>query len=214
MKNREIRANIAQLGAEAQDLSGALWLPGFLDDDQQREILSDLRSIIAAAPMFQPVTRRGTAMSVRMTSAGRYGWYSDRRGYRYIRRHPDGSDWPDIPQNIMAIWDAVTGLARRPECCLVNYYDSDAKMGLHQDRDEASFDWPVLSISLGDAARFRIGGAERGGRTESVWLRSGDVVVLTGPSRLAYHGIDRIRAGSSRLLEEGGRLNLTLRVVD
>lgn len=86
-------------------------------------------------------------------------------------------------------------------------------MGLHQDRDEADFSWPVVSASLGDDGLFRIGNRTRGGTTESVWLASGDVVVMGGGARLTYHGIDRIRFGSSRLLPQGGRLNLTLRIV-
>ncbi len=113
---------------------------------------------------------------------------------------------------MLAIWDQLTGLERQPECCLINYYDADARMGLHQDRDEASFEWPVLSISLGDDGLFRIGNSERGGRTESVWLRSGDVVVMGGDARLTFHGVDRIAAGSSTLLGAPGRINLTLRV--
>ncbi len=153
-------------------------------------------------------------MSVRMTSAGRYGWYSDRRGYRYVERHPNGADWPPIPESVLTIWRALVSEERLPDCCLVNFYGPQARMGLHQDRDEADFRWPVLSISLGDEARFRIGGTERGGKTESVWLHSGDVLILGGASRLAHHGIDRIAPGTSTLLREPGRINLTLRVVD
>ena len=108
----------------------------------------------------------------------------------------------------------ATGLDRAPDCCLVNLYRDTARMGLHQDRDEADFAWPVLSISLGDDGLFRIGNVERGGRTESVWLHSGDVLVMGGEARLIHHGIDRIRPGSSTLLDGGGRINLTLRVVD
>jgi alkylated DNA repair protein (DNA oxidative demethylase) len=152
-------------------------------------------------------------MSVRMTSAGRCGWVSDRGGYRYAERHPSGVAWPPIPARVLAIWREVTGLDREPDCCLVNYYDEGARMGLHQDRDEADFSWPVVSVSLGDDGLFRVGGTERSDATASVWLRSGDVAVLEGPSRLAFHGIDRVRAGSSTLLGKGGRINLTLRVV-
>lgn len=86
-------------------------------------------------------------------------------------------------------------------------------MGLHQDRDEGEFQWPVVSVSLGDDALFRMGGVERSEGTESVWLNSGDVVVMGGAARLAHHGVDRIRFGSSRLLPQGGRVNVTLRVV-
>lgn len=187
---------------------------GWLDVSAQTEMVAALRDVVAAAPLFAPETRWGKKMSVRMTSAGRYGWFSDRRGYRYIAQHPSGADWPPIPDPVMDVWRALAPQARAPECCLVNFYTGGAKMGLHQDRDEADFSQPVLSISLGDDALFRIGGTERGGKTQSTWLESGDVMLLTGPSRLAYHGIDRIRGGSSTLLAGGGRINLTLRVVD
>lgn len=148
-----------------------------------------------------------------MTSAGPKGWFSDRRGYRYVDHHPNGTPWPDIPAQVLAIWDQVTGLERQPDCCLINYYRADAKLSLHQDRDEASFDWPVVSVSLGDEALFRIGNPTRGGTTEKLWLQSGDVVIMGGDARLTYHGVDRIRFGSSSLLAKGGRINLTLRVV-
>lgn len=186
---------------------------GFLDINAQREVLSAVREVVAAAPLFTPVTPRGKAMSVRMTAAGDFGWISDRRGYRYSPVHPDGQSWPPVPDCILGIWRDLTGAARAPECCLVNFYGEGARMGLHQDRDEADFKWPVLSVSLGDDGLFRMGGTERSGRTHSVWLQSGDVVVMGGDARRAYHGVDRIRFGSSGLLEKGGRLNLTLRVV-
>ena len=174
----------------------------------------DIRTIARAAPMFSPVTRWGKPMSVGMTSAGKYGWYSDRRGYRYIDRHPSGVAWPAIPGSILKVWSEYSGTARAPDCCLINHYTEGAKMGLHQDRDEADFSYPVVSISLGDDALFRVGGTERSDPTQSVWLSSGDVVVIGGAARLAYHGIDRIKFGSSRLLDGGGRINITLRVVD
>ena len=120
--------------------------------------------------------------------------------------------WPAIPDEILTIWQDLTGADRQPDCCLINYYGEGTKMGLHQDKDEADFSWPVLSISLGDDALFRIGNTTRGGKTESIWLSSGDVVIMGGPARLTYHGVDRIRFGSSKLLPKGGRINLTLRV--
>ncbi|WP_432817276.1 alpha-ketoglutarate-dependent dioxygenase AlkB family protein [Sulfitobacter sp. JB4-11] len=186
---------------------------GFLKADAQQRMVVALRDVVRQAPFFQPDTPYGKPMSVRITAAGLYGWYSDRKGYRYVRAHPSGRPWPAIPPEVLAVWDGVTGLDRRPECCLINYYGEGAKMGLHQDRDEADFQWPVVSISLGDDALFRIGNTTRGGKTESVWLQSGDVVVMGGDARLTYHGVDRVRAGSSSLLEKGGRINLTLRVV-
>ncbi len=199
---------------EPVDLRGARLWPGYLAPEDQRAMVADVRAVVGAAPLFTPMTPFGRPMSVRMTSAGRYGWYSDRRGYRYAERHPEGMAWPPIPDSVLAVWRDLVSPARAPDCCLVNYYGDGARMGLHQDRDEADFSWPVLSISLGDDARFRIGGTERGGRTDAVWLRSGDVVLLGGAARLAYHGVDRIAAGTSMLLPKGGRINLTLRVVD
>jgi alkylated DNA repair protein (DNA oxidative demethylase) len=183
-------------------------------DLRAQEVLRDVvRDVVRAAPLFRPDTPYGKPMSVRMSAAGAFGWYSDKTGYRYTAKHPSGSDWPAIPAPVLDVWNSLTGLKRQPECCLINYYGADAKMGLHQDRDEADFQWPVVSISLGDAARFRIGNTVRGGKTESVWLESGDVVVMGGAARLTYHGVDKIRSGSSTLLPRGGRINLTLRVV-
>ena len=196
------------------DLSGAKVWKSLIDRTAQEAMVTALRDVVAQAPMFAPRTRFGKEMSVRMTSCGRFGWYSDARGYRYIDRHPSGAAWPPIPAGILDLWHDVSGCRRAPDCCLVNLYGEGAKMGLHQDRDEADFAFPVLSISLGDDGLFRIGGDTRGGPTQSVWLSSGDVLMLGGDARLAYHGVDRIRFGSSSLLTGGGRLNLTLRVVD
>ncbi|WP_259989864.1 alpha-ketoglutarate-dependent dioxygenase AlkB [Sulfitobacter sp. S190] len=187
--------------------------PGHLDLAAQRDLLGAVREVVAKAPFFRPDTPYGKKMSVRMTAAGTYGWLSDKSGYRYVPNHPRGTPWPDIPPQVLKVWSDLTGLDRMPECCLINYYDAQAKMGLHQDRDETDMGWPVVSVSLGDEALFRMGNATRGGKTESIWLKSGDVVVMGGEARLAYHGIDRLRAGSSTLLPKGGRLNLTLRVV-
>ncbi|MHA6264331.1 alpha-ketoglutarate-dependent dioxygenase AlkB family protein [Arenibacterium sp. CAU 1754] len=185
----------------------------YLSGPEQEDLVARLREVLTDAPAYAPDTPYGKKMSVRMTSAGRFGWYSDRRGYRYVTQHPEGQDWPDIPAPVLDIWSRVTGLDRQPECCLINYYGDGARMGLHQDKDEADFAWPVVSVSLGDDGLFRIGNTTRGGKTESVWLNSGDVVVMGGAARLIYHGVDRIRFGSSRLLPKGGRINLTLRVV-
>lgn len=196
------------------DIRGITLYQRYLDAAAQAGLVDDLRVVTRTAPLFSPMTPYGRPMSVRMTSAGRYGWYSDRRGYRYAPRHPDGSAWPPIPQRVLGLWHDVTGLDRQPDCCLINYYGEGARMGLHQDRDEADFSWPVVSVSLGDDGQFRIGNTTRGGSTTSVWLQSGDVVVMGGPARLTYHGVDRIRFGSSTLLAKGGRINLTLRVVD
>ncbi|MEP3919192.1 alpha-ketoglutarate-dependent dioxygenase AlkB [Ascidiaceihabitans sp.] len=186
----------------------------YLNTQAQNEVLQAVRAVAETAPVFSPMTPYGKPMTVRMTSAGKYGWFSDASGYRYVRTHPSGTAWPDIPPKILDIWRAVSGVDRMPDCCLVNFYGEGARMGLHQDKDEADFRWPVVSVSLGDDGLFRIGNQTRGGKTESVWLQSGDVVVMGGAARLTYHGVDRIKFGTSTLLPKGGRINLTLRVVD
>ncbi|WP_198671031.1 alpha-ketoglutarate-dependent dioxygenase AlkB family protein [Oceanibium sediminis] len=188
-----------------------LW-KGWLTPDAQAQMVETVRTIVRQAPLTRHVTPGGKRMGVRMTCAGALGWVSDRTGYRYQAHHPAGMAWPPIPEPIQEIWRQASGVSRAPDCCLVNFYGEGVKMGLHQDSDEADLSWPVLSISLGDPALFRIGGTERGGKTQSLWLESGDVLVMSGPARLRYHGIDRIRFGASTLLSEGGRVNLTLRV--
>ena len=191
-------------------------LPGYLSDCEQQEIVAAIRDVVAEAPLFTPhMPRTGRPMSVRMTNCGTLGWVTDQqRGYRYQQDHPEtGRPWPPIPARLVALWEAVGCWPAPAEACLINFYDASAKMGLHQDRDEVDLAAPVVSVSLGDTCRFRIGGTARGGKTASLELRSGDVVVLGGGSRLAFHGVDRIYPGSSTLLKNGGRINLTLRRV-
>ena len=186
---------------------------GFLDAQEQAALLEEIRAVVAAAPLVNPMTPWGKPMSVGMTSAGRVGWITDRKGYRYEPRHPSGAVWPPIPAAALRIWRTVSNWPEDPDCMLVNFYREGAKMGLHRDADEGLFDAPVVSVSLGDPARFRAGGLGRKDPTEALELRSGDVLVMGGPSRLAYHGVDRISFGVSPLLKDGGRINLTMRVV-
>lgn len=194
---------------------GLVHLPERLDREAQAALAGALADVMAAAPPFRPrMPRTDKPFSVAMTNCGPLGWVSDVSGYRYQDKHPDsGEPWPPIPQALLDLWDAVARFDHRPEACLVNVYEAGARMGLHQDRDEAALDAPVVSVSLGDTAVFRIGGLSRGDRTRSVRLSSGDVVVMAGPGRLVFHGVDRVIAGSSRLLPGGGRINCTLRRV-
>jgi alkylated DNA repair protein (DNA oxidative demethylase) len=194
---------------------GVLHWPERLDRSAQEVLRDALREVAKSAPFFTPaMPRTGKPFSVRMTNCGPLGWVSDRQGYRYQPLHPEaGAPWPAMPPVLIDLWREHAGYPHPPEACLVNYYETSARMGLHQDRDEEDFDAPVLSVSLGDSAVFRVGGTERGGKTRSVKLSSGDVLIFGGPARLAYHGIDRVMAGTSTLLPQGGRLNLTLRRV-
>lgn len=194
---------------------GVRHIPGYLDRDEQQSLLEDIRAVVGQAPLYRPeMPRSGKPFSVRMTNCGDLGWVADKAGYRYQDRHPvTGAPWPSIPERLLKLWDDLTGYPGPPQACLVNFYDTNARMGLHQDRDESDFSAPVLSISLGDACLFRIGGTERRQPTRSFRLESGDVVILGGESRLAFHGVDRIYPTTSTLLKDGGRINLTLRRV-
>lgn len=196
--------------------NGAKWIPGYLSRQSQVDLVEAVRAVVKAAPLFTPrMPRTGKEMSVKMTNCGSLGWVSDReQGYRYQPTHPvSKKTWPEIPPFILNIWSEVSGYGHEPEACLINFYDSSAKMGLHQDRDEEDLAAPVVSISLGDSCLFRLGETTRSGRTTSFKLQSGDIVVLTGKSRLAFHGVDRIYPDTSSLLKNGGRINLTLRRV-
>jgi alkylated DNA repair protein (DNA oxidative demethylase) len=195
---------------------GVRHYPEHFDLEAQQALLEDVRHVVRQAPLYVPtMPRTGKPMSVRMTNCGTLGWVTDRqRGYRYQATHPEtAAPWPKIPSMLLDLWREVSAYPHPPEACLVNFYSADARMGLHQDRDEEDFSAPVVSVSLGDDCLFRIGGVRRADATTSLRLRSGDVIVLGGQSRLAYHGVDRIYAGTSMLLKNEGRINLTLRRV-
>lgn len=191
-----------------------LW-PQALDQTQQSELLGAVLSAVEEAPFVQPtMPRTGTPFSVAQTNFGTLGWVSDRAGYRYQKNHPKtGRPWPPIPPMLLRLWHAALPDAPDPHCCLVNHYGAGARMGLHQDRDETALDVPVLSVSLGAEALFRLGGTSRKSPTRSLTLRSGDLLAFGGAARLAFHGIDRIVPGSSSLVPGKGRINLTLRRV-
>jgi DNA oxidative demethylase len=196
-------------------MSGLRFAPAYLDRTAQERLLGVLREVMRGAPLYTPrMPKSGRPMSVRMTNCGDLGWMTDVSGYRYQRHHPETqAPWPPIPEMLLAAWRDLAGYPHPPQACLVNVYGPQARMGLHQDRDEEDFAAPVVSLSLGDTCVFRIGGDKRTGPTRTLRLASGDAVVLGGDARLAFHGVDRIIAGSSTLLPEGGRINLTLRRV-
>lgn len=208
-------SDIFTLNAVPTSQPGCVLFPHALDRAKQVALVETLREVLKAAPLFQPVMpRTGKPLSVRMSNCGSLGWVADKAGYRYQPLHPvTGEPWPAIPEALKQFWQAVVPDAPDPEACLINWYEPDAKMGLHQDRDEETFDAPVVSLSLGDDALFKLGGTQRGGKTQSIRLTSGDVLVLGGESRLAFHGVSRIYPGTSTLLDTPGRINLTLRRV-
>ena len=203
------------LGSSGLCSSGLRLCPGYLDRGGQEAVLAALREVMHAAPIYTPrMPNSGKPMSVRMTNCGPLGWVTDERGYRYQATHPvTGAPWPPIPDILLDTWRELARYPHLPEACLVNVYVPDARMGLHQDRDEEDFAAPVVSLSLGDTCLFRVGGHKRNDPTHSFKLSSGDAVVLGGAARLAFHGVDRIMPGTSTLLAEGGRINVTLRRV-
>lgn len=196
-------------------IPGLRYYPGYLDTAAQTALADTLRTVVAAAPLFTPtMPRTGKPFSVRVTNCGPLGWVSDRGGYRYQPTHPvAATPWPAIPAVVQAAWDALCEWPQAPEACLVNWYEPSARMGLHQDRDEDAKDAPILSLSLGDSCLFRYGGTVRTDRTRSFTLSSGDALVIGGAARAIFHGVDRINPGTSALLPNGGRINLTVRRV-
>ncbi|RZS82491.1 DNA-N1-methyladenine dioxygenase [Phyllobacterium myrsinacearum] len=195
---------------------GIRYFPDYLSLAEQAALVDEIRSIVAEAPLYIPaMPKTGKEMSVRMTNCGALGWVTDKeRGYRYQAVHPvTQKPWPAIPSRLLTLWENVGNYPLAPEACLVNFYAETAKMGLHQDRDEQNFSAPVVSISLGDSCLFRFGGVQRSDKTQSIRLKSGDVIVLGDEGRLAFHGVDRIYPGTSTLLKTTGRINLTLRRV-
>ncbi|MBO0766068.1 MAG: alpha-ketoglutarate-dependent dioxygenase AlkB, partial [Hyphomicrobiaceae bacterium] len=190
------------------DASGWRHLPGWLSSERQRLLLAALRAVIDAAPLMRPsMPKSGKAFSVLMTNCGPLGWVSDRDGgYRYQATHPEtGRPWPPIPELLGEVWRAVASYRAPPQACLVNYYAAGTRLGAHRDADEDDAHAPVVSVSLGDDATFHVGGSRRSDPKRRLLLRSGDVFVLGGAARDFYHGIDRIHAGTSPLLREGGR---------
>jgi len=192
--------------------AGFQYHPNALTRAEQEALAREVFTAADHAPFFQPITPSGKPMSVRMTGFGPLSWITDAGGYRYEPRHPlTGRPRPPMPQVLLDLWARYAPDAPEPDACLANLYRDGAKMGLHQDRDEQDFSVPVLSLSLGDTAVFRIGGTSRGGPTTSLRLSSGDLCLLAGDARLAFHGVDRVLEGSSTVVPGGGRLNLTLR---
>lgn len=196
-------------------IGGLRFYPGYLDRSTQEAALATLREVMRAAPIYAPrMPKSGKPMSVRMTNCGALGWVTDERGYRYQPRHPvTGMPWPPIPEILLNAWRDLARYPHPPQACLINVYGPEARMGLHQDRDEEDFSAPVVSLSVGDTCLFRIGGTTRSAQTHSFKLASGDALVLGGDARLAFHGVDRVMPGTSTIIPEGGRINVTLRRV-
>jgi alkylated DNA repair protein (DNA oxidative demethylase) len=193
---------------------GAVLLRGFARDVAPA-LLDAAQAVIDAAPLRHMVTPGGLQMGVAMTNSGPLGWVSDRRGYRYQATDPlSGTPWPAMPDTFRAL--ALDAAARAgfpgfvPDACLVNRYVPGTRLSLHQDRDEADYGAPIVSVSLGLPAVFLFGGLQRADRPRRLALEHGDVVVWGGPSRLVYHGVAPLAPGEHPLLG-AQRINLTFR---
>ena len=193
--------------------------PVYFTPIQQQLLIDSVKAAILQAPYYQPtMPRTGRPLSVVMSNFGPLGWVTDKdKGYRYEAVHPKTAvPWPRLPDLLGKLWDEVTDFPAPPEATLINWYKEEktSKMGMHVDNDENELRAPVVSVSLGDPAMFRIGGPSRGGPTKGLKLFSGDVVVLAGKARLCHHGVSKVFYGESALVPKGGRINLTMRRVN
>ena len=191
-----------------------LWLHGFVSE-QADGLLQVLQPILKAAPLRHLLTPGGHRMSVAMTNCGDLGWVSDRRGYRYQRLDPvSGRPWPDMPQPFRAVASDAASQAGfpdfQPDVCLINRYRTGDKLSLHQDKDEAGYQHPIVSVSIGVPATFLLGGQQRSDPTVKLRLVHGDVLVWGGPDRLRFHGVQPLQPDRHPLTGTD-RLNLTFR---
>lgn len=190
---------------------GLNYFPDYLKKPLINDIICNLRNLAKESPFFIPkMPKTNKSFSVKITNMGNVGWVSDKEGYRYQDFHPiTKKSWSKIPSNITNIWQELINANTKPDCCLVNCYDKNAKMGLHIDNDEKDFSYPVLSISIGASALFRFGGLKRSDKTQSIKLNNGDIIILSGKSRLIYHGIDKIYPND----KFNYRINITMRKI-
>ncbi len=177
----------------------------------------DSVSLVAEqAPWTHPTTKSGGIYSARMTNCGQVGWWSDKHGYRYTKTDPrSGKPWPAMPalfnETLKTVLAKTDASEFQPDACLMNHYENGAKMGLHQDKDEADFSHPIVTICLGAAADFLIGGLKRSDKPQTVLVESGDVIIMDGESRMRFHGIRKIYPDTSPLAGLNGRISLTFR---
>ena len=203
-------ASITRLGPQACVLHGHALA-------QADALLAGIADVSARSPFRHLVTPGGHVMQVAMTNCGRFGWCSDRRGYRYDRIDPQtGASWPPMPAGFSALAaDAARAAGFEgyaPDACLVNRYAAGTRLSLHQDRDERDAVAPIVSVSLGLPAVFLFGGFARGDRAVRVPLQHGDVVVWGGADRMRFHGVLPVVPGTHAATGEA-RLNLTFRKV-
>ncbi len=183
---------------------------------RQEHLVRALAEVLTAAPPMHTRVKGGGMTSAAMTNCGQAGWWSDAKGYRYERTNPStGKSWPAMPAEFLRIAEEVVADSPwpdfTPDACLVNHYAAGAKMGLHQDKDEADFSQPIVTVSLGDSADWLIGGAKRTDKAVAFRVNSGDVLLMGGSARMLFHGVRKIHPGTSPLAGIAGRYSLTFR---
>lgn len=216
---RPLYAAIEGISPPVEVAAGAFHMSGALSIEQQRWLVGECLALMeGTVPAYVPTVRGGGRMHVRMLCLGLH-WNGQLYRYEPRRSDFDGLPVPPVPKAFAALAATCAervGMRIEPDICIINYYDDDGKMGLHQDKDESpeslAAGTPVVSVSLGDTARFLFGGAKRRDEVRPLWLASGDAFVFGGPARLSYHGVSRVLPGTGPTeLAFGGRLNLTFR---
>jgi alkylated DNA repair protein (DNA oxidative demethylase) len=206
-----------QAAAPARSLpAGVTVRRGFVDPTVQSALGEAVIEAAGMAPFRRPRTRGQGTFSAAITNCGAVGWWSDQQGYRYMPVQPEGGlPWPPMPglfREVVAGIVAGTAWAGfTPDCCLINFYGPGAKMGLHQDKDERDFTQPIVTVSLGDTADFLVGGPKRSDRAQVFSFHSGDVLLMGPPSRMLFHGVRKVHAGTSPIPSLKGRYSLTFR---
>jgi alkylated DNA repair protein (DNA oxidative demethylase) len=212
-------AGSSKLEADLEIAPGAFHLAQYLTIDRQRALIERCLALLDGdVPAYVPVVRGGGKMHVRMLCLGRH-WNGTTYTYEAARSDFDGLAVPPLPGELCTLAREIAasvGMTLDADLCILNHYDAEGRMGLHQDKDESersiAAGLPVVSVSLGDAARFLFGGTRRRDPVEALRLESGDAFVFGGPARLRYHGVSRIVPGTAPpALELSGRLNLTFR---
>lgn len=211
----DLFAGLARDPSVERITEGALLLRAFVSEEEAVQLMAGIETVLAASPLRHMQTPGGFRMSVAMSNCGRFGWVTDRRGYRYQSLDPLAErDWPTMPEAFMALAvraaEAAGFAGFDPDACLVNRYEPGARMSLHQDKNEHDMAQPIVSVSLGLPATFLFGGLARTDKPQRMRLESGDVAVWGGPARLAFHGIDTLRDGEHALTGRC-RYNLTFR---
>jgi len=198
---------------------GLIYKENYLNIIQQEKIFDTIKILKKSAPFRKLTTKSGKSFSAKITNCGDYGWWSDLKGYRYTKTDPDTNlPWPPMPKYLL---NTIKNFVKTsnykyfsPNSCLINFYESNDKMGIHQDKDEVNLKHPIITISIGASADFIIGGFSRSEKKMVLNLKSGSILILGGKSRMRFHGIKKIHNHTSPIFSLKGRISLTFRIAN